>query len=88
VHCDPNRVLVVSGSQQAIDLVARLLLDRGDAVALEDPGYLGARQAFLAQGAALYPVPVDESGIVVEVLAKATLPVKLVYVTPSHQFPT
>ncbi len=88
MHCDPNRVLVVSGSQQAIDLVARLLLDRGDAVALEDPGYLGARQAFLAQGAALYPVPVDESGIVVEVLAKATLPVKLVYVTPSHQFPT
>jgi len=89
VHCKPDQVIIVSGSQQAIDLVARLVLNRGNAVALEDPGYLGARQAFLAQGATLYPIPVDESGIVVEALAEASdLQVRLVYVTPSHQFPT
>lgn len=89
VQCAADQVIVVNGSQQALDLVTRLLIDPGDWVALEDPGYLGARHSFLTQGAKLWPVAVDESGLVVKDLA--TYPaakVKLVYVTPSHQFPT
>lgn len=89
VHCHPNQIVIVSGSQQAIDLTARILINRGDAVAIENPGYLGARQAFAAQGAELCPISVDQSGIVVEELSKfASSPIKLLYVTPSHQFPT
>lgn len=89
VHCDPDQIVIVSGSQQAIDLAARILINRGDAVAIENPGYLGARQAFAAQGAALCPISVDESGIVVKELSKfASTSIKLLYVTPSHQFPT
>jgi GntR family transcriptional regulator/MocR family aminotransferase len=92
-QCDAGQVIIVNGSQQALDLIAKILIDRGDQVALENPGYLGARRAFLAQGSRLLPTPVDESGIVVEKLpAKSLLKskdgVKLVYVTPSHQFPT
>jgi len=92
VRCTPEQVIIVNGSQQAIDLIAKVLMDRGDPVAIENPGYLGARRAFLAQGAKLLPVPVDENGIVVERL-QAKPPghahsAKLIYVTPSHQFPT
>ncbi|HSE96911.1 MAG TPA: PLP-dependent aminotransferase family protein [Blastocatellia bacterium] len=89
VTCDPDQVIVVSGSQQAIDLITRVVIDRGDRVAVEDPGYLGARQIFLAHEAKLLPVPVDGAGAQVERLSKrAGAKVKLVYVTPSHQFPT
>jgi GntR family transcriptional regulator/MocR family aminotransferase len=89
VLCSPDQVIIVNGSQQAIDLVTKVLIDRGDTVAIENPGYLGARRALLAQGARLHPVPVDESGIVVEKLAaRSANKVKAVYVTPSHQFPT
>jgi GntR family transcriptional regulator/MocR family aminotransferase len=92
-QCDAGQVIIVNGSQQALDLITKILIDRGDQIAIENPGYLGARRAFLAQGAKLLPTPVDESGIVVEKLpAKSLLKskdgVKLVYVTPSHQFPT
>ncbi len=89
VNCQADQIIIVNGSQQALDLVTQVLIDRGDAVALENPGYLGARRAFLAQGAKLLPMAVDEYGIVVEKLASyvAAKP-KLVYVTPSHQFPT
>jgi GntR family transcriptional regulator / MocR family aminotransferase len=89
VNCDASQIVIVNGSQQALDLITRILIDRDDMVGLEDPGYLGARRAFLAQGARLMPVPVDEAGLVVE---RLTTPVavkpKVVYVTPSHQFPT
>ncbi len=89
VNCTTDQIVIINGSQQAIDLVTKLLIDRGDTVAVEDPGYLGARRAFLAQGARLLPVPVDEHGIVVERLAgKSAGKAKLIYVTPSHQFPT
>ncbi|MCI0659767.1 MAG: PLP-dependent aminotransferase family protein [Acidobacteria bacterium] len=89
VRCDPGQVLIVNGSQQAIDLVTRLLINYGETVAIENPGYLGARRAFLAQGAKLVPVPVDESGMVIEKLPSLlTKNVKLIYLTPSHQFPT
>ena len=89
VNCSADQIIIINGSQQAIDLITKLLIERGDSVAVEDPGYLGARRAFLAQGARLLPVPVDENGIVVETLAaKAATNAKLIYVTPSHQFPT
>ena len=89
VQCSANQVLIVAGSQQALDLVSRIFIDRGDGIALEDPGYLGARHILLAQGAKLHPLPVDSSGVVVEVLWKESpQAIKLIYVTPSHQFPT
>ncbi len=89
VNCTTDQIVIINGSQQAIDLVTKLLIDRGDTVAVEDPGYLGARRAFLAQGAKLLPVPVDEHGIAVErLVGKSAGKAKLIYVTPSHQFPT
>ncbi|HMV48227.1 MAG TPA: PLP-dependent aminotransferase family protein [Blastocatellia bacterium] len=89
VRCTAEQVVIVNGSQQAIDLITKLLIDRGDAVAVENPGYLGARRAFLAQGAKLLPVPVDENGLVTERLeTRLADNARLIYVTPSHQFPT
>ncbi len=90
VTADAERVVVVSGSQQALDLLARLMVGPGDAVALEDPGYPAARITFAAAGAALLPVPVDGEGLDVEELRRraAGRSLRLLYVTPSHQFPT
>ncbi len=90
VRCTPDQVLIVNGSQQALDLLARVCLDPGDAVLLEDPGYLGARRAFGAQGARLLPARVDGSGLVTDELDQAADGVtpRLIYVTPSHQYPT
>jgi GntR family transcriptional regulator/MocR family aminotransferase len=85
VRCSADQVVVVNGSQQALDLCARLLLEPGDEVALEDPGYSGANRIFAAHGARLRPVPVDREGIVCDRLGKTA---KLAYVTPGHQFPT
>jgi GntR family transcriptional regulator/MocR family aminotransferase len=75
----------VSGSQQGLDLCARLLLEPGDEVALENPGYIGARRVFEASGARLRPVRVDDKGVVCDELGEAA---RLVYVTPARQFPT
>jgi GntR family transcriptional regulator/MocR family aminotransferase len=90
VRCTPEQILIVNGSQQALDLLARVCLDPGDAVMLEEPGYLGARRAFTAQGSRLLPVPVDASGLVTDDLDRAAggASPRLLYVTPSHQFPT
>ncbi|MFO7544234.1 MAG: PLP-dependent aminotransferase family protein [Trueperaceae bacterium] len=86
VRLNPDDVIVTTGSQQALDLLARVLLDPEDGVLLEDPAYQGARQAFAAHGARLYPMPVDEEGArVPEAIPER---VRLAYVTPSHQFPT
>ncbi len=85
VVCDPSEVIVVNGSQQALDLIVRVLVERGDRVAIEDPQYPGTREVLRAAGAHLRPVPVDRDG-----LDPAGLPdhASLVFVTPSHQFPT
>ncbi len=88
VYCSPQQVVITSGSQGALDLAARVLLDPGDAVWTEDPGYLGARGALLAAGARLVPVPVDAEGIDVESGLRLCPQAKLASVTPSHQFPT
>jgi GntR family transcriptional regulator/MocR family aminotransferase len=87
VQCEPSQVIVLSSSQQALDLVARLFLDPGDEVWLEDPGYYGARAALTSAGARIVPVPVDAQGLDVargEALAPQA---RLAYVTPSNQYP-
>jgi GntR family transcriptional regulator/MocR family aminotransferase len=81
-----EQVIIVSGTQQAIDLTARMLLDRGDRVVVEEPCYQVARQVFLGFGAHLLPTPVDTAGLDVTMLPR-NAPVRLAYVTPSHQFP-
>jgi GntR family transcriptional regulator/MocR family aminotransferase len=87
VRCSGEQVIVVSGSQQGLDLAARLLLDPGDQAWMEDPGYLGARGALQAAGAELVPVPIDAEGLDVGAGARLAPRARLAYVTPSHQFP-
>jgi GntR family transcriptional regulator/MocR family aminotransferase len=89
VRCVPEQIVIVNGSQQALDLLSRLLIDPGDEAVLEEPHYHGARQAFRAAGARLVPCPVDDDGLCVDALPRGlNRPARLVYVTPSHQFPT
>lgn len=84
VVCAWADIIVTHGAQQAIDLIARVLVRPGDTVAVEDPGYPPVRIALQALGANVVPVPVDAQGLVVEALPPQA---RLVYVTPSHQFP-
>lgn len=86
VNCSADQVIIVNGSQQALHLCAQVLVERGDVVAIEEPGYLGARHTFLTHGARLHPVAVDEAGVRPEALPGSHA--RLLYVTPSHQFPT
>ena len=85
VVAGPGDVLLTNGAQQALDLVARVVVDAGDTVVVEDPGYTAAVRLFTSHGARLHGVPVDDEGLVVEALPDRA---RLVYVTPSHQFPT
>jgi GntR family transcriptional regulator/MocR family aminotransferase len=85
IRCDASQVIVCSGSQQVLDLCARLLLDSGDEAAVEEPGYAGARTLFRLHGAKLRHLPVDDDGVTLDGLTSRT---RLVHVTPSHQFPT
>ncbi|MFJ3486884.1 PLP-dependent aminotransferase family protein [Pseudomonas sp. NPDC090202] len=84
VKCTADDVLVCNGAQQALDLIARVLLEPGSTVAMEDPGYTPARLLFAAQGANVVSVPVDSEGIVVEQIPDDA---HAIYVTPSHQMP-
>ncbi|KAF1011332.1 MAG: HTH-type transcriptional regulatory protein GabR [Pseudomonas fluorescens] len=81
--CDPEQILVVHGSQQGLDLCARLLLNPGDGFVFEEPGYRMARYCFEATGAIARPVRVDEHGLDTRDLPAA----RVAFVTPSHQFP-
>jgi GntR family transcriptional regulator/MocR family aminotransferase len=83
-----DQVVITNGAQQALDICARLLLGPGDAVVVEDPGYEAARAAFVAAGATVIPVPVDDEGLNPDRLPRRARRVRLIYVTPSHQFPT
>jgi GntR family transcriptional regulator/MocR family aminotransferase len=87
IVCTGRDVTIVNGSQQAIDLVARVLIEPGDVVGLEEPGYLGAQRTFAAHGADLRAVAVDRDGIRIDALERHAEGARLVYVTPSHQFP-
>jgi len=86
--CDPQQVLVVAGAQRGIDLVFHLLLDVGDRVWIEDPGYPGAHAALHSAGARPVCVPVDQEGMIVDQQGQDPIEARLAYVTPSHQFPT
>ncbi|BAW79843.1 GntR family transcriptional regulator [Candidatus Nitrosoglobus terrae] len=81
----PDQVIVVSGSQQALNIVSRLLINQGTRVVTECPCYQGAAYVFESYGAQLHPVPVDQYGL--QVLKLPSTPASLAYVTPSHQYP-
>ena len=86
--CDPQQVLVVAGAQRGIDLVFHLLLDVGDPVWIEDPGYPGAHAAIHSAGARAVCMPVDQEGMIIDHQRPDLNEARLAYVTPSHQFPT
>jgi GntR family transcriptional regulator/MocR family aminotransferase len=86
-RCEADQVLVVAGAQQGLDLVCRMLLDPGDRAWLEDPGYPGARSALVAAGARIVPVRVDAEGLELASARRLGRAARLVYVTPSHQYP-
>lgn len=84
----PDQILTFSRSLQPLNLIVRLLIDQGDYIAVENPGFTFARQAFLSQGTRLQPVGVDKQGIIVDELFALDPVPKLVYVSSSHQDPT
>ena len=88
VIADPSAVLIVNGSQQALDLTARLLCDRGTVIGIEDPHYQGTRAIFTAAGARLAVCATDDNGLDVQRHARRLRNAAAVCVTPSHQFPT
>jgi GntR family transcriptional regulator/MocR family aminotransferase len=88
IACSPEQVLVVNGSQQALDLAARVLVDPGDVVLMEEPHYRGARTVMKAAGAKIETIAVDAHGLRTEELAERRTLCRLAVVTPSHQFPT
>lgn len=97
LRCEPDQIVVTSGTQQGLDLLVRLWIEPGDVVAMEEPGYPAARRILAAAGTTILPVPVDSNGLIIDALdaAESTIRdtssdrrVRLVYVTPSHQYPT
>jgi GntR family transcriptional regulator/MocR family aminotransferase len=87
VKCDWEQVIVVAGAQQGYNLIANMMLDPEDPVWVEDPGYMGSKGAFVAAGAKLIHVPVDESGLMVETARAQEPSARLALVTPSRQYP-
>ena len=85
VVAGPEDVVLTGGAQQALDVVSRALVEPGDVVVVEDPAYTAAVRLFASHGARVVGVPVDEEGLVVDLLPRSA---RMVYVTPSHQFPT
>ncbi|SHL82408.1 PLP-dependent aminotransferase family protein [Phytopseudomonas punonensis] len=87
LQCDPSQIVVTCGAQQAISLCAQLLIEPGDAVAIEDPGYRAAAHAFRVAGARLRGIAIDADGMDVAALERGEV-CRLAYLTPSHQYPT
>jgi GntR family transcriptional regulator/MocR family aminotransferase len=87
VKCDPSQIMVVSGSQQALDITARVLLDPGSPVWVEEPGYNLERTVLVAAGCRLIPVPVDREGMNVTAGIERHRKARAAFVTPSHQYP-
>ncbi|GGX58639.1 MocR-like pyridoxine biosynthesis transcription factor PdxR [Saccharospirillum salsuginis] len=86
VRCEPEQVIVTQGAQQALSLIAALFLDRGDRVLMEDPGYRGSRYALHTAGVMLEPIPLKDEVLDLERLPDTT-EAKLLYCTPTHQYP-
>lgn len=87
VRCEPEQILICAGAQQALALIAQILIDENDSVWTENPCYLGARNAFAAAGAKIVSVPVDAEGFDLQFALETNKNARLVCVTPSHQFP-
>lgn len=87
-HATPERIIILTSSQQALALCSHVLMDSGDAIAVEDPAYQGAQKAFDTAGLNSLPVPLDEKGLCIASLNALTEPAKALYLTPSHQYPT
>jgi GntR family transcriptional regulator/MocR family aminotransferase len=88
VRCTPDQIIITAGTQGALDLAVRTLLDPADIAWIENPGYFGARGALRSAGVQLIPVPVDAKGLDVEAGRRRAPEARLAFVTPSHQFPT
>jgi GntR family transcriptional regulator/MocR family aminotransferase len=87
VRCDPQQVMIVTGSQQALEISARVLLDPATPVWVEEPGYWLTRRVLESAGCCLIPVPVDRDGLNVAAGIKSCRKARAAYVAPSHQFP-
>ena len=87
IMCDERQIFVVNGAQQAFHVIASVLLDEGDVAWFENPGAIGARNALVACGARLVPVPIDQEGLVVADALQRAPQFKLAFVTPTHQQP-
>jgi len=87
VRCSPDQVVIINGTQQGVDLIGRVLLDPQDKVWMEEPCYLGARDTFASMGARIVHVEVDDEGFDLKQAQRQCKTARLVYVTPSHQFP-
>src|SRR6516164_3107251 len=87
VHCDSHQVMIVTGSQQALEISTRVLLDPGDVVWLEEPGYWLTRHVLNAASCRLVPVPVDDQGLDVATGIKRCRKARAAFVAPSHQYP-
>jgi GntR family transcriptional regulator/MocR family aminotransferase len=87
-HCSADQIAIVNGSQQALDIIARMFISPGDSVIVEEPGYQAAKAVFQAAGAKVLPHAVDTDGMQTERLSQLKSKARLIYVTPSHQFPT
>ena len=87
VRCESEQVLIVSGSQQALQITSRVLLDPGDHIWMEEPGYRFARYVFDLNGLKIVPVPVDDDGLKVAAGIKKCRNARAVLITPSHQYP-
>lgn len=87
INCGPDNIVIVNSSRQALHLAAELLLNKGDECWMEDPGYPGALSAMQRFGAAICPIPIEAEGIDIDYAIRHHPNARLVYVTPSHQFP-
>ena len=87
VKCTADQIVVTNGSQEALSIVIQMLVGQGDTVVMEEPGYRGATQAFRSVSADIHTVEVDEQGLCTDLLCDDPN-VRLLYTTPSHQFPT
>ncbi len=87
ILCDYRQVVITTGSQQGLDLICRMLLDAGDAVWIEEPGYLGTRSIIRANGGIGYPVPVDNEGFRIDEAVERLPAPRLVCASPSRQYP-
>jgi len=87
VECSAEQIVVLNSSQQALGLIASLLMEPGERIGLEEPGFHGARQVFCAAALRLESIPVDEDGISSDRVEKLGSDIRAVYVTPSHQYP-